>query len=104
MAILETPNLSANGQERVLARIGTYAITEADVDRFISALGQRGEMYRQNPQGRKAVLEQMIAQKNVIDQQIIVYECRGKTAVELTALVLGRPVSRARAEKEKFHN
>ena len=63
MAILETPNLSVGGQPRVLARIGTYDITEADVDRFIAALGQRGEMYRQNPQGRKAVLEQMIAQR-----------------------------------------
>ena len=62
MAILETPNLSANGQGRVVAQVGTHPITEADVERFISALGQRAEAYR-NPQGRKAVLEQMIAQR-----------------------------------------
>ena len=62
MAILETPNSMAGGQGRVLAQIGTHAITEADVERFIAALGQRAEMYR-NPQGRKAVLEQMISQR-----------------------------------------
>ena len=62
MAILETPNLSANGQGRVLAQVGPHPITEADVERFISALGQRAEAYR-NPQGRKAVLEQMISQR-----------------------------------------
>ena len=37
-----------------------------------------------------------------IDQKIVVYKCRGKTAVERAALVLWRPVSRARAEEEKF--
>ena len=39
-----------------------------------------------------------------IYQKIVADECRGKTAVERAALVLGRPVSRARAEEEKFHN
>lgn len=62
MAILETPNMSANNQGRVLAQVGGHPITEADVERFISALGQRAEAYR-NPQGRKAVLEQMISQR-----------------------------------------
>jgi hypothetical protein len=38
-----------------------------------------------------------------IDKKIIVYECRAKTAVKLAALMHGRPVSRSRAEKEKFH-
>lgn len=44
---------------KILAKVGTTVITEADVDETIDALGQRGEAYN-NPQGRKNVLEQII--------------------------------------------
>ena len=46
-------------EEKILATVSGKAITEADVDNFIAALGQRGQAY-QNPQGRAMVLEQLI--------------------------------------------
>lgn len=46
-------------EEKILAVVGTKSITEADVNNFIAALGQRGQAY-QNPQGRAMVLEQLI--------------------------------------------
>lgn len=49
---------------KVLAKVGTTVITEQDVNETIMALGQRGEAYN-NPQGRKAVLEQII-NKNLL--------------------------------------
>ncbi len=45
---------------KILAKVGDVAITEADVDATITALGPRGQAYN-NPEGRQAVLEQLIA-------------------------------------------
>lgn len=45
---------------KVLAKVGNTVITEADVNDTILALGPRGQGYN-NPEGRKAVLEQIIA-------------------------------------------
>ena len=47
---------------KILAKVGDVAITEADVDATISALGPRGQGYN-NPEGRSAVLEQLIAKQ-----------------------------------------
>ena len=44
---------------KILARVGAVAITEAEVDATIAALGQRGQAYN-TPEGRKAILEQLI--------------------------------------------
>ncbi len=44
---------------KVLAKVGTTVITEAEIDATIAALGQRGEAYK-TPDGRKAVLEQLV--------------------------------------------
>lgn len=44
---------------KILAKVGTFVITEADIDSTIAALGQRGQSYN-NPEGRKAVLEQLV--------------------------------------------
>lgn len=48
--------------ERVLASVNGQNITEADVDRFLATLGQRGQNYR-TPEGRRVILEQVINQK-----------------------------------------
>ncbi len=45
-----------------LAKVGNTIITEADIDATIEALGPRGQAYN-NPEGRKAVLEQSIAKE-----------------------------------------
>ncbi len=46
----------------VLATVGGKPITKEDVDRFIAAMGQNGQAYN-NPRGRAAVLEQLVAQR-----------------------------------------
>ena len=65
MAEILTPNsFGSNPQPtaRVLANVGGKPITEEDVTRFIMAMGRNGQAYN-NPQGRAAVLEQLIAQR-----------------------------------------
>lgn len=46
----------------VLAQVGGKPITDADVTRYIQAMGRNGQAYN-NPKGRAAVLEQLIAQR-----------------------------------------
>lgn len=59
---------------RVLATVNGKPITEEDVNRFIAALGRNGQAYN-NPQGRAAVLEQLIAQRLfLLDAQRNLYE------------------------------
>ncbi len=48
--------------DRILATVGGIAVTEAEVTEFIAGLGQRGQAYN-NPEGRKAVLNQVISNK-----------------------------------------
>ena len=47
---------------KILANVGGFAITEDDVNEFLAGLGQRGQAYN-NPEGRRAVLEQLISNK-----------------------------------------
>lgn len=47
---------------KVLAAVGGQSITEADVEQFLAALGQRGDTYR-NPEGKAAILEELINRK-----------------------------------------
>lgn len=65
MAII-TPDEYVNNMKqpegRVLAQVGGKPITEDDVTRYIMAMGRAGQQYN-NPQGRAAVLEQLIAQR-----------------------------------------
>ena len=49
-------------EARVLASVNGKPITDEDVTRFIMAMGRNGQAYN-NPQGRAAVLEQLIAQR-----------------------------------------
>ncbi|MBR5139875.1 MAG: peptidylprolyl isomerase [Clostridia bacterium] len=47
---------------KILAKVGELTVTEAEVNEFIATLGQRGAAYN-NPEGRKAVLGQLINNK-----------------------------------------
>ncbi len=60
--------------EKVLASVMGKQITEADVDEFIAALGQRGQSYN-NPQGKAVILDELINQKlMLLDAQRNLYE------------------------------
>ena len=47
---------------KILATVGGMPITEDDVNDFLAGLGPRGQSYN-NPEGRKIVLQQLIASK-----------------------------------------
>lgn len=78
MAIL-TPGdfgspLNSQPTSGVLAQVGGKPITEEDVTRFIQAMGRNGQAYN-DPKGRAAVLEQLIAQRLfLLDAQRNLYE------------------------------
>ncbi len=65
-----------NGNGKVLAVVGGRLITDADVDRALMGMGQRGQQYN-NPQGRQMLLEQLIhkelilmdARKNLMEHE-----------------------------------
>lgn len=58
----------------ILASVQGKTITEADIDAMIVSLGQRGASYN-NPQGRQAILEQVINRKLLIlDAEKNLYE------------------------------
>ena len=48
--------------EKILARVGTLTVTEADLAAMMQALGPRGEQYN-SPEGRRALTEELVAQK-----------------------------------------
>ena len=48
--------------EKILARVGTLTVTEADLAAMLQALGPRGEQYN-SPEGRRALTEELVAQK-----------------------------------------
>lgn len=59
---------------RVLAKVGSLSIMESDVNEMVITLRQRGQNY-DNPQGREAILEQLIANKLLlIEAQKNLYE------------------------------
>jgi len=73
-------------EEKILARVGSYAITEKDVDEFIAGLGQRGASYN-TPDGRRAVLNQLIGNKLLLlDAQKNLYEAEAAFRAELARL------------------
>ena len=48
--------------EKILAKVGTQVVTEADLAAMMQALGPRAEQYN-NPEGRRALVEELVAQK-----------------------------------------
>lgn len=90
MAILTPGDLgnTVNAQPagQVLAQVGGKPITEGDVTRFIQAMGRNGQAYN-NPKGRAAVLEQMIAQRLfLLDAQRNLYEREPAFKAQLAAV------------------
>jgi peptidyl-prolyl cis-trans isomerase C len=49
-------------QNKILATVGGFPITDKDVDDFLLSLGQRAQSYN-TPEGRKAVLNQLVSNK-----------------------------------------
>ena len=72
---------------KILASVGNLTVTEADVNEYIAALGQRGAGYN-TPEGRRAVLSQLVNHKLLLlDAQRNLYE--------------GDPAFRAKLQKVK---
>ena len=72
---------------KILATVGNLTVTEADVNEYIAALGQRGAGYN-TPDGRRAVLSQLVNHKLLLlDAQRNLYE--------------GDPAFRAKLQKIK---
>ena len=70
-------------ENKVLAKVGTLTITEADVNNMITALGPRGQGYN-NPQGKAIILEQLIANKLLLlDAQKNMYEYNAEFKAQL---------------------
>lgn len=76
MAIITPGDFAAQANQngQTLANVGGKPITAQDVDRYLSAMGPQGQAYN-NPQGRAAILEQLIAQRLfLLDAQRNLYE------------------------------
>lgn len=54
-----------NGQNKVLAVVGTRTITQEDIERTLMSLGPKAQAY-QSPQGRQAILDQIINKELVL--------------------------------------
>lgn len=72
--------------DKILANVNGTPITEADVDAFLAELGQRGAAYN-NPEGRKAVLNQLVGDKlMLIDAKRNLLEAEPQFKAELARL------------------
>ena len=72
--------------EKILARVGTNVVTEAEVDEFIAKLGQRGAGYN-TPEGRRMILKQLVDNKLLLlDAQRNLYEAEAAFRAELAKL------------------
>ena len=72
--------------EKILARVGTLTVTEADVEEFLVGLGQRGQAYN-NPEGRAVILEQLIADRLLLlEARRNLYEAEPEFRAELAKL------------------
>lgn len=70
----------------ILATVGGISITENDVNEFLAGLGPRGQSYN-NPEGRRVVLEQLIASKLLLlDARRNLYEAEPEFKAELAKL------------------
>ena len=59
---------------KILATVGNLTVTEADVNEYIAALGQRGAGYN-TPDGKRAILSQLVNHKLLLlDAQRNLYE------------------------------
>ena len=95
--------------EKILARVGTLSVTEADLAAMIQALGPRGEQYN-SPEGHRMLLEELVsqklflldAQKNLLEAEKSFQE-QLKRAKEqlLTEYAIRKTVERADVKEEE---
>jgi len=72
--------------EKILAKVGTLTVTEEEVGGFLAEMGQRGQAYN-NAEGRRAILEQLIANKLLLqDARRNLYEAEADFRAELARL------------------
>ncbi len=68
---------------KILAKIGSQVIMESEVNEMVASLAQSGQNY-DNPQGRSAILEQLIANKLLlIEAQKNLYEHNAEFKAQL---------------------
>ena len=73
-------------ENKILAKVGTLTVTESEVEEFLAELGQRGAAYN-NPEGRRAVLNQLIDNKLLLlDARRNLYEGEAAFRDELNRL------------------
>ncbi len=69
--------------EKILAKVGSLAVTEADLAAMLQALGPRGAQY-QSPEGQRALIEELVAQKLfLLDAQKNLYEAEAEFQAQL---------------------
>ncbi len=72
--------------EKILAKVGALTVTENEVNEFLAELGQRGQAYN-NPEGKKVILDQLIAQKLLLqDARRNLFETEPEFKAELARL------------------
>ena len=72
--------------DKILAKVGALTVSEREVDEFLAELGQRGQGYN-NPEGRKAILEQIISSKLLLlDARHNLFEIEPEYKAELAKL------------------
>ena len=68
--------------DKILAQVGALTVTEAEVEEFLVGMGQRGMQYN-SPEGRKMILEQLIADKLFLqDARRNLYEAEAEFRAE----------------------
>ncbi len=72
--------------DKILAKVGALTVTEKEVDEFLAELGARGQSYN-TPDGRKAILEQIISSKLLLlDARHNLFETEPEFKAELAKL------------------
>ena len=72
--------------DKILAKVGALTVSEREVDEFLAELGQRGQGYN-TPEGRKAILEQIISSKLLLlDARHNLLETEAEFKAELAKL------------------
>ena len=72
--------------DKILAKVGALTVTENEVNEFLAELGQRGQGYN-TPEGRKAILEQIISSKLLLlDARHNLYETEPEFKAELAKM------------------
>ncbi len=96
--------------EKILAKVGTQVVTEADLAAMLQALGPRGAQY-QSPEGQRALVEELVnqklflldAQKNLLEAEAE-FQAQLKRAKEslLTEYAIRKAIAKADVKEEEI--